>query len=387
MACSQLHLAACTVLVLAGRIAALTMKLHDSEALSCYSFAQFVRDFGRDYTSGTEEFEHRASLFKSSLAAVQKQNAKQGSWTAGVGKFMDWTPEEFSMLQGYKPSRAGKRASHAFLETGGARLRGRTQMNSTHHGGMSKRDGPAIRDQGMCGSCWAISAAEALEAQLIRAGAPQSVSAQALVDCVENPQHCGGSGGCQGATGELAYSYVVEHGIPTESEFPYRGRSHHCPSSLVSSQARIRISGFEVLTPNNQAAPLAEALTEKGPVVVSVDGSPWQTYANGVFDGCDKDAILSHAVLAKGFGIEDGRKYWLIQNSWGADWGESGHIRLLRHDDNDAWCGTDTKPQEGSGCDGGPPEITVCGMCGILYESVVPSGVYLEGSEDAFDSP
>ena len=34
------------------------------------------------------------------------------------------------------------------------------------------------------------------------------VSAQELVDCVGNPHHCGGSGGCNGATTELAMAYV-----------------------------------------------------------------------------------------------------------------------------------------------------------------------------------
>merc|ERR1719321_1502220 len=154
-----------------------------------------------------------------------------------------------------------------------------------------------IVNQGSCGSCWAISASEALEAQLQKNGQSSSikVSAQALVDCVPNPQHCGGTGGCDGATGELAYAFVRDHGIPMESSLPYTAETGKCYNSegpWPSSQC-VRISGWHQL-PSNKYAPLMRALASEGPVVVSVDGNNWFDYTNGVFDGCDKDAVLGH---------------------------------------------------------------------------------------------
>lgn len=94
-------------------------------------------------------------------------------------------------------------------------------------------------------------------------------------------------------------------------------------------------------------------------------------YESGIFDGCGKDAIIDHAVTAMGYGEENGNKFWLIQNSWGDDWGEAGHIRLHRHD-ADEYCGMNTKPELGVACKGDTDPVPVCGMCGVLFDSVVP---------------
>merc|ERR1740117_1033061 len=98
-------------------------------------------------------------------------------------------------------------------------------------------------------------------------------------------------------------------------------------------------------------------------------------YQGGVFDHCDRDAVIDHAVTLIGYGGDKtlDEKFWLVQNSWGADWGEEGRIRVLRSDgDQSETCGVDRQPEVGTACKGGPKEVTVCGMCGILYDSVVP---------------
>ena len=66
------------------------------------------------------------------------------------------------------------------------------------------------------------------------------------------------------------------------------------------------------------------------PVAVTLDASgyPFMHYFGGIItdDTCGKS--LDHAVLAVGYGIEDGVEYYIVKNSWGADWGEKGYVRV-----------------------------------------------------------
>ena len=79
---------------------------------------------------------------------------------------------------------------------------------------------------------------------------------------------------------------------------------------------------------------------------ISVSG-PFTPYRGGVYAGCT-NTDRNHAVAVVGYGTENGVDYWLVkgssppvlfksindvfllQNSWGAGWGESGYIRIQR---------------------------------------------------------
>merc|ERR1712139_82452 len=75
-----------------------------------------------------------------------------------------------------------------------------------------------------------------------------------------------------------------------------------------------------------------ETFVAKGPVSVAIEADTrvFQLYTGGVLsdDACGQK--IDHAVLAVGYGEDNGVKYWNVKNSWGAAWGEKGYIRLAR---------------------------------------------------------
>jgi len=232
-----------------------------------------------------------------------------------------------------------------------------------------------VKNQGSCGSCWTFGSAENLESYYtLKTGKVVVLSEQQILDCTPNPNDCGGTGGCGGGTVELAYAKIIQMGgLTSEANYPYisgNGGSQSCQMNLFNPA--VKMSGF-INLPTNQLAPILTYLQNKGPLAISVDASTWGSYSSGVFDGCDQaNPDLDHIVQLVGAGTDPSfGDYWLIRNSWTASWGENGYIRIRRTPI--PRCGIDTAPQDGDGCNGGPPNVTVCGTCGILYDALYPT--------------
>jgi len=98
-----------------------------------YSFAQFARDFDRNYASGSKEYESRGRVFDASLIQIHAVNAKNifegRAWIAGVHPFMDWTVEERKTMKGYKPNRGPR--SHARISALQVSSGSRVQSNAS----------------------------------------------------------------------------------------------------------------------------------------------------------------------------------------------------------------------------------------------------------------
>ena len=69
----------------------------------------------------------------------------------------------------------------------------------------------------------------------------------------------------------------------------------------------------------------------KGPVSVAIeaDQQVFQFYNGGIISA-NCGTQLDHGVLVVGYGSDSGKDYWILKNSWGASWGESGFFRIKR---------------------------------------------------------
>lgn len=188
-----------------------------------------------------------------------------------------------------------------------------------------------VKDQQSCGSCWAFSAIGAIEAQhFLKTGHLVSLSEQNLIDCSLSY----GNSGCSGGWMNNAFKYVKEHGgIVSEADYSYIGYDY---GQCMQYKYRIaaKVSGF-VNIPSGNEKQLQEAVATVGPISVAVDASnpSFHHYSSGIYhDPSCRSDVISHAMLVVGYGTDEFKhEYYIVKNSWGADWGEHGYIRISRN--------------------------------------------------------
>jgi cathepsin L len=378
-------------------------------------FADFESEHGKTYAN-PEEYNRRQGIFYDNLSTILRHNANaetensQSSWKMGINSFADRSSDELPKgLDKYALRSYRKRTTNpAFAEATQRRDSKRPYSLSSLPDSVDWRDKGVttpVKNQGHCGSCWAFASTAALESHIaIQTGKLLELSVQELVTCAPNPNHCGGTGGCDGNTAELAYEFISSgRGILTEWQWAYTsGKNHSVPACDLPTDhnstiqgAIASIEGYSTLEPNDYVG-LLHAVATIGPVVVNVATTGWHLYESGIFDDSQfisSDRDIDHVVVVEGYGTEVNtdattgeehrHDYWLVRNSWGPLWGEDGYIRLKRDSEatkND--CQPDVTPADGIGCVGPddtilPPVVEVCGASGILYDGVYPTGVHL----------
>jgi len=376
------------------------------------SFTSFIQRYGRKYSMNTEEYVLRQNMYESRLQHVHQQNNQpQRLWDAAVNHLTDRTEHELSQLRGLRvmkssdkaPGLVGVHKTGGFLEVRSPLVP--EEISWAHLNAVTQDV-----DQGGCGSCWAFATSVMLQANAEIHGLNRTFSAQELVNCVPNPHRCGGEGGCTGGTVELGMNWIMEKGLATEASTPYQAMDDVCskPSASLLSFSDDNdgkhlaemiavgfhpadkamadfptLQGWERL-PENEYLPLLNAVATRGPVAVSVGAGLWEFYGTGIWNSCSKDSTINHAVTLIGYGTDKDKKkkYWQIKNSWSTSWGEGGNMRLLREEGDNAHCGTDHSPKDGTGCDNAPSTVRVCGMCGILYDAAYPMSPKFVGKNE-----
>ena len=286
------------------------------------SFDQWMTIHDRTYTVGSER-DYRNSVYDANVQKIYNHNHGNHSWRMSVNKFADLTADEFK---------------HYFV-TGGFRAdrRGGVAIETKHlHDSLSALPASVnwasvgavtpVKDQGQCGSCWAFSTTGSTEsAWFLHNGSLVSVSEQQLVDCSVKQ----GNQGCNGGLMDYGFQYIIDNdGLTTEAAYPYTATGpNKCVS--VGKPVALNISAFKDVPANSETALLSAIASQPVSVAVEADQNAFQFYSSGVMNkACGTN--LDHGVLAVGYGTLNGLDYYLVKNSWGADWGTKGYIMLAR---------------------------------------------------------
>ncbi|KAL9441957.1 hypothetical protein AB3S75_020459 [Citrus x aurantiifolia] len=288
------------------------------QARHALSFARFAHRYGKMYES-VEEMKLRFATFSKNLDLIRSTNRKGLSYRLGLNKFADWSWEEFQR------HRLGAAQNCSATTKGNHKLTADV-LPETKDWRESGIVSP-VKDQGHCGSCWTFSTTGSLEAAYHQAfGKGISLSEQQLVDCAQafNNQ------GCNGGLPSQAFEYIKYNGgLDTEEAYPYTGKDGVCKFSSENVGVQVLDSVNITLGAEDE---LQHAVGLVRPVSVAfevVDG--FRFYKSGVYSStkCGNTPMdVNHAVVAVGYGVEDGVLYWLIKNSWGENWGDHGYFKM-----------------------------------------------------------
>ncbi|XP_031572272.1 cathepsin O-like [Actinia tenebrosa] len=289
-------------------------------------FKQYVIRHNKTYLNDPNEYYKRQEIFKQSLARQFKLNQRgkelNGSAVYGVNKFSDWTLQEFKefLRMGYrKPSQiiAMNTNSECLAEAPNLQL-------PPHWDWKISGKVTAVKNQGKCGSCWAFTAVENIESQwAIKHGTLKELSVQELISC-------GAGSGCSGGNTCNALKWLKDHDytVAPESEFPYQDKETTCIDKAKHSKEGVRISEYCCYETANETNFMQPIVAFIGPMAVNVDATLWHDYLGGIIQYHCTDTDINHAVQITGYDETGEVPYWIVRNSWGADFGDKGYLYI-----------------------------------------------------------
>ena len=212
-----------------------------------------------------------------------------------------------------------------------------------------------VEDQGQCGSCWDFSLTSALRGTLITHGRdPGRLSFNYLLNCDSTMQ------GCNGGDFSAADMLLAPLGAPKYgSDGQYEAAQGKCNKQAPAGSAvSYTLLGTDLGA--NPSAPVPAfqdiayvvgVLHQPVSIDIAVDDA-FQAYDSGVYNNCSyndpKD--INHMVVIEGYDCEKsvdkngncvfdstgnlpkGVGKWIIRNSWGGGWGDSGYITISATD-------------------------------------------------------
>ncbi len=321
-------------------------------------FANWAHEHNIDVPEDDHLFLHMYENWVANDKLIDETNAKNLSYTLGHNVYSGMSLAEFAEHMHFGMNRAYLGVSEATVSeatVGEATvgedtnfLRGAlpTSVDWRTKGAVSP-----IGNQLNYGNCYSFSTSCAVEsAHAIKTGNLVKLSEQQIVDCstMKNggPNH-GNSGGVISPT----FTWIGKvGGLCTENAYPYVGQSGTCQTTC-SKVAGTAPSSVVNVKANSDADMMTAIATTVVSIAVQANQASFQLYKSGIFTGtCTVD--LDHAVNLIGYGSD----YYILRNSWGTTWGESGYMRIGKGND----------PATGKPYNGG------AGQCGLLMQGSYP---------------
>jgi len=291
-------------------------------------FKQFMQKFNRTYAVGSDEYYKRLSNFKANMRRNVDLATAHPKATFGINKFsdMDFYEWKSTMLMApFDPQDACIFPYHRVTQVDTTKATIPSTLDWRTKGAVSP-----VKNQASCGSCWTFSTAENIEGQWFLAGHSPipSLSEQWIVDCSKSclqsePDLC--NGGCNGGLPWLAYQDIITNGgLTDEADYPYQGVDETCQTGkpIVA-----KIANWTALTTDQTQ--IMTYLANNGPLAITMNADLLFSYTGGVITGDPSTCPNSgsdHAILLVGY--DQTQVFWIVKNSWGTDWGESGYFRI-----------------------------------------------------------
>nr|CAH04632.1 cathepsin L [Suberites domuncula] len=287
------------------------------------------QEHSKEYTEELEEL-RRHTIWQSNKKFIDSHNSVSDKfgYTLEMNEFGDLSGVEFKQI--YNGYIMQERANDTKLFTASPYMEPAASVDWRQKGVVSE-----VKNQGQCGSCWSFSATGSLEGQhALKMGRLVSLSEQNLMDCSSRF----GNHGCKGGIMDDAFRYVISnHGVDTESSYPYTAKDGYC--RFNQNNVGATETSYRDIARGSESS-LTQASAQIGPISVAIDAShrSFQFYKNGVYyEPSCSSSRLDHGVLVVGYGTEGGQDYFIVKNSWGTRWGMDGYIMMSRNRRNN--CG------------------------------------------------
>lgn len=188
----------------------------------------------------------------------------------------------------------------------------------------------SVKNQGSCGSCVAFVSLGAVEALSRIAANDSSLN----VDLSEADLFgCGGRACSQGWSASKAAQRLQDTGVAAEACLPYSvqgGALANACSAMCADSQPVKIASWSYIynpADTAEATQQIKQALQNGPVVGSMKVyTDFFYYGSGAYEHVYGAERGGHAVLIVGY--NDAGGYWIIKNSWGAEWGVNGYARI-----------------------------------------------------------